>query len=76
MMEWYLHGRVHRNDAPLLDPYYFEGYLISPEMMSKIKHRRLLHEAHIKQFILDRILNLIYDPRRKSGRRRLEQNAI
>lgn len=74
---WYQHGVLHRLDGPAIqsiywgDIWFFEGRQVKKEQLEKFAARIHLREARTRAFILDRMLPIIYNPRRKSGQRRM-----
>jgi len=83
-MHWYQHDKLHRLDGPAvikLDritftyAWYFEGHWVTQAQLEKIADRIRRREARTRAFILDRILSIIYDPRRKSGQRRMLESS-
>lgn len=81
LKKWYQHGKLHRIDGPAIENdglymWYFEGFEVDQKSLERIEARIKRRERQINTFILDRMLPKIYDPRRKSGQRRMLESYL
>jgi hypothetical protein len=73
---WYQNGEYHRVRGPAIEypnnteEWYFEGYQISEEISKKIERRVRRREDRTMAFIRDRMISIIYDPRKAVGKKR------
>ena len=77
--KWYQNGKLHRLDGPAIEKndgtglWYFESYPVPSEFIMKASARIRQRRAKTHKFIMDCLLSKLYDPRSKTGARRLQE---